>query len=483
MQFFQILNWLLCRVLLLTSQLDKNHISCIEEGAFRALRSLEVLWVSWWVQMKSRSSYISCWDDFDLGFSVSSTLNNNNISSIPVSSFNHMPKLRTLWVSAHRTTLPRMQDCSHGKQERDVKNSRQILTNYFSPFSFFLSMFLNVFFLCCSFFVLLAFFLTPSFAIPSFLYPSLSPPIFPYLPFPVLYFIPRPSFPLTFLHSHLCSYPPQCINSFLPFLFLLSCPLSLPWSSSSHLLCPSLRLPPPSRLHSNSLRCDCHLAWLSPWLRQRAALGLYTQCSSPPSLRGLNLAELRKSDFACSGTAAQWHDTLRSTCGWWSWYLNPFPSILFHLFLSRPQRQCLCSAVQPGVRLLPSHVFLQQQHRGLSREGPHCHPRPPARGHDWDVSIIWKFLFQLRQKQSKWRIYCIILESTITATLYLLSVIFNNSPEYSRSQYCNLLTLYLSEGKGVFLLFKARIRRWRLLNDYLSLVDLTWLICIQVRWY
>uniref|UniRef100_A0A3Q2ZWD6 Slit homolog 1 protein n=1 Tax=Kryptolebias marmoratus TaxID=37003 RepID=A0A3Q2ZWD6_KRYMA len=56
-----------------------------------------------------------------------------------------------------------------------------------------------------------------------------------------------------------------------------------------------------SRLHSNSLRCDCHLAWLSPWLRQRPALGLYTQCSSPPSLRGLNLAELRKSDFACSG--------------------------------------------------------------------------------------------------------------------------------------------------------------------------------------
>ncbi|TMS23078.1 Slit-like protein 1 protein [Larimichthys crocea] len=55
------------------------------------------------------------------------------------------------------------------------------------------------------------------------------------------------------------------------------------------------------RLHSNSLRCDCHLAWLSPWLRQRAALGLYTQCSSPPSLRGLNLAELRKGDFACSG--------------------------------------------------------------------------------------------------------------------------------------------------------------------------------------
>uniref|UniRef100_A0A8C9ZK40 Slit homolog 1b (Drosophila) n=1 Tax=Sander lucioperca TaxID=283035 RepID=A0A8C9ZK40_SANLU len=72
---------------------------------------------------------------------------------------------------------------------------------------------------------------------------------------------------------------------------------SIPVSSFNHM--PKLRT---FRLHSNSLRCDCHLAWLSPWLRQRGALGLYTQCSSPPTLRGLNLAELRKSDFACSGT-------------------------------------------------------------------------------------------------------------------------------------------------------------------------------------
>lgn len=34
--------------------------------------------------------------DFCLSFSFLRTLNNNNISSIPVSSFNHMPKLRTL---------------------------------------------------------------------------------------------------------------------------------------------------------------------------------------------------------------------------------------------------------------------------------------------------------------------------------------------------------------------------------------------------
>ncbi|KAJ0051028.1 hypothetical protein NL108_012277 [Boleophthalmus pectinirostris] len=71
---------------------------------------------------------------------------------------------------------------------------------------------------------------------------------------------------------------------------------TIPVSSFNHM--PKLRT---FRLHSNSLRCDCHMAWLSPWLRQRPALGLFTQCSSPPVLRGLNLAELRKSDFACSG--------------------------------------------------------------------------------------------------------------------------------------------------------------------------------------
>ncbi|KAB0405822.1 hypothetical protein E2I00_013743, partial [Balaenoptera physalus] len=109
-------------------QLDKNQISCIEEGAFRALRGLEVL-----------------------------TLNNNSITTIPVSSFNHMPRLRTF------------------------------------------------------------------------------------------------------------------------------------------------------RLHSNHLFCDCHLAWLSQWLRQRPTIGLFTQCSGPASLRGLNVAEVQKSEFSCSGQGEAGH--------------------------------------------------------------------------------------------------------------------------------------------------------------------------------
>ena len=61
--------------------------------------------------------------------------------------------------------------------------------------------------------------------------------------------------------------------------------------------CPSAR----SRLHSNHLFCDCHLAWLSQWLRQRPTIGLFTQCAAPAQLRGLNVAEIQKNEFSCSG--------------------------------------------------------------------------------------------------------------------------------------------------------------------------------------
>ncbi|XP_035274857.1 slit homolog 2 protein isoform X2 [Anguilla anguilla] len=55
------------------------------------------------------------------------------------------------------------------------------------------------------------------------------------------------------------------------------------------------------RLHSNNLFCDCHVAWLSDWLRQRPRLGLYTQCMSPPHMRGHNVAEVQKKEFVCAG--------------------------------------------------------------------------------------------------------------------------------------------------------------------------------------
>ncbi|KAA0722348.1 Slit -like protein 2 protein [Triplophysa tibetana] len=61
------------------------------------------------------------------------------------------------------------------------------------------------------------------------------------------------------------------------------------------------------RLHSNNLLCDCHVAWLSDWLRQRPRLGLYTQCMVPLSLRGHNIAEVQKKEFTCTG--AQSHSS------------------------------------------------------------------------------------------------------------------------------------------------------------------------------
>uniref|UniRef100_A0A8C8EEF8 Slit homolog 1 protein n=1 Tax=Otus sunia TaxID=257818 RepID=A0A8C8EEF8_9STRI len=70
---------------------------------------------------------------------------------------------------------------------------------------------------------------------------------------------------------------------------------SIPVSSFNHM--PKLRT---FRLHSNHLFCDCHLAWLSQWLRQRPTIGLFTQCAAPAQLRGLNVAEIQKNEFSCS---------------------------------------------------------------------------------------------------------------------------------------------------------------------------------------
>lgn len=58
-----------------------------------------------------------------------------------------------------------------------------------------------------------------------------------------------------------------------------------------------------SRLHSNNLHCDCHLSWLSDWLRQRRGLAPFTQCMSPTHMRGLNVPDVQKRDFICTGAS------------------------------------------------------------------------------------------------------------------------------------------------------------------------------------
>ena len=62
--------------------------------------------------------------------------------------------------------------------------------------------------------------------------------------------------------------------------------------------------PAPRRLHSNHLYCDCHLAWLSDWLRQRRTVGPFTLCMAPVHLRGFNVADVQKKEYVCSGEMA-----------------------------------------------------------------------------------------------------------------------------------------------------------------------------------
>ncbi|MBN3271296.1 SLIT3 protein, partial [Polyodon spathula] len=70
----------------------------------------------------------------------------------------------------------------------------------------------------------------------------------------------------------------------------------IPLSSFHHM--PKLRT---LRLHSNSLHCDCHLSWLSDWLRQRRGIAQFTQCMAPAHMRGLNVVDVQKKDFICTG--------------------------------------------------------------------------------------------------------------------------------------------------------------------------------------
>uniref|UniRef100_A0A663MZU1 Slit guidance ligand 3 n=1 Tax=Athene cunicularia TaxID=194338 RepID=A0A663MZU1_ATHCN len=74
----------------------------------------------------------------------------------------------------------------------------------------------------------------------------------------------------------------------------------IPVTSFNHM--PKIRT---LRLHSNFLHCDCHLAWLSDWLRQRRTIGQFTFCLAPVNLRGFLVAEVQKKDFVCSGNDSE----------------------------------------------------------------------------------------------------------------------------------------------------------------------------------
>ncbi|XP_028907039.1 slit homolog 3 protein [Ornithorhynchus anatinus] len=70
----------------------------------------------------------------------------------------------------------------------------------------------------------------------------------------------------------------------------------IPLTSFNHM--PKIRT---LRLHSNYLYCDCSLAWLSDWLRQRKSIGQFTFCMAPVHLRGFNVADVQKKEYVCNG--------------------------------------------------------------------------------------------------------------------------------------------------------------------------------------
>uniref|UniRef100_A0A452SCC2 Slit homolog 2 protein n=1 Tax=Ursus americanus TaxID=9643 RepID=A0A452SCC2_URSAM len=94
----------------------------------------------------------------------------------------------------------------------------------------------------------------------------------------------------------------KCLTSFFLFYSTLNNNNITRLSVASFNHMPKLRT---FRLHSNNLYCDCHLAWLSDWLRQRPRVGLYTQCMGPSHLRGHNVAEVQKREFVCPRAADQ----------------------------------------------------------------------------------------------------------------------------------------------------------------------------------
>lgn len=55
------------------------------------------------------------------------------------------------------------------------------------------------------------------------------------------------------------------------------------------------------RLSDNPFACDCHLSWLSHFLRSAPRLAPYTRCHSPSQLKSQNVADLHDQEFKCSG--------------------------------------------------------------------------------------------------------------------------------------------------------------------------------------
>lgn len=79
-------------------------------------------------------------------------------------------------------------------------------------------------------------------------------------------------------------------------------------------------------LLANPFNCNCHLAWLSIWLRNRKIVTGNPRCQRPAFLKEIPLQDVALPDFRCQeGTRSSlhkyWFDTLRCyvfTVGWFT---------------------------------------------------------------------------------------------------------------------------------------------------------------------
>lgn len=78
------------------------------------------------------------------------------------------------------------------------------------------------------------------------------------------------------------------------------------------------------RLSDNPFLCDCHLSWLSKYLRNAPRLAPYTRCLSPSQLKGQNVADLHDQEFKCSGTIYKLSHHNFSSQFWIDWIICLF---------------------------------------------------------------------------------------------------------------------------------------------------------------
>lgn len=62
-------------------------------------------------------------------------------------------------------------------------------------------------------------------------------------------------------------------------------------------------------LLSNPFNCNCHLSWLSEWLKKKNIVTGNPRCYAPELLKGMPIQDLKSTDFKCEGRILGTHST------------------------------------------------------------------------------------------------------------------------------------------------------------------------------